>query len=140
MIETTDNNKTCQFYFRTKDIGTTLTAINQDTTKQHNNSLDHYLKFHNTTNLNPTVSLANQNSLMVNPNSVLMLQTAPAVAAIDFSAPYYVINSTAQPICSANSVLSEQEIMSMPVVVCDNKQEQRGLSQLIVSTGKVLKI
>lgn len=101
--------------------------------KDPDNSLERYLKFHNKTN-HTTTTTDNQNSVVVNSNNVLMLHSAPTVATIDISKPYYFINSTTQSICNTANVLSEQEIMSMPVVVCDDKQDKQGLSQLIVSS------
>lgn len=79
-----------------------------------------------------------QNSVVVNTNNVLMVQTAPStMGTIDMTKPCYVINSAAQPVYTAGNVLSDQDIMSMPIVVCDDKREkQGGVGQFIIPTSK----
>lgn len=65
-----------------------------------------------------------------------MVQTGSTMGTIDISKPCYVINSAPQPIFSTGNVLSEQEIMSMPIVVCDDKQEKQGMNQFIIPASK----
>lgn len=93
-------------------------------------NFDAYLKFRSNTVETP-------NSVMVNSSNVLMVQTASSVGTIDISKPCYVINNATQPIYSTGNVLSEQDIMSMPIVVCDdNKQDKQGLGQFIIPASK----
>lgn len=78
-----------------------------------------------------------QNSVVVNSNNVLMVQTASSFGTIDISKPCYVLNNAPQPVYSTGKILSEQDIMSMPIVVCDDsKQDKQTVNQLIIPGSK----
>lgn len=120
----------------TKQIGLYYISSGEEEDETDSNEVkiandDSHIKFH-------SEPVENQNPVVVNSSNVVMLQTNPTVTTIDISKPCYLINSTPQqPIYSTGNVLSEQEIMSMPIVVCDdNKQEKTGLGQFIIPAGR----